>query len=435
VTCRTGGAVAVGRTATTLMASTIGTSVMGFAFWIIVARWFPAEVVGRASALIASMTLIASVAQLNLVNLFVRFLPTAGGKTMRWVAAGFTAVPITAGLLGIVFLGLRLDGGLAGGGWGFATLFVAAAALAAVSLVADGVVTSLGRAHWVPLKNLGAHAVKLGLAVLLGVVGLTATYHWLFLTWVVPIAISVALVVAAALRLAHTRRGTPQTSQVRRREVASFVGAEYVTGILANVVTYVPPVLVAQALGAEHTAYFYVPWTMGVGATALLWNIVTSFVVTASSDPSQAPQALRRAVRLGAVISASGALVLVLGAKPLLSFVGAGYVQGAGVLGLVAASLPFTAVLLLYSAFCVMRRRVWPLAALQAGAVFVLMGMSWWGMPLWGANAPGLAYLVAQAGFALLVLPRVVRTYRETVQRREEWLPVSAPAAALAEPA
>jgi len=428
LTPRAGGAVAVGRTATTLMASTIATSVMGFAFWIVVARWFPAEVVGRASALIASMTLIASVAQLNLVHLFARYLPMAGGKTARWVTGGFIAVGATAGFLGSAFLGLGLDGGLAGAGWGWAALFVASAALAAVSFVADGVITSLGRAHWVPLKNVGTHAAKLGLAVLLGVVGLTASYRSLFLAWMVPITIAVTLVVAAALRLARTRRGTPQTTPVRRREVASFVGAEYVNGILGNVVTYLPPVLVAHVLGAEHSAYFYVPWTMGVGATALLWNIVTSFVVAASSDPRQAPQALKRAIRLGAVISVPGAIVLVLGAKPLLSLLGAGYAQGAVVLSLVGASLPFTAVLLLYSAFCVMRKRVWPLVAVQTGAVVVLIGMSWWGMPLWGATASGLAYFVGQAGFTLLVLPRVIRIYRETVRHREDWVRASGPA-------
>lgn len=424
---RADGAAAVGRTATTLMASTIATSVMGFAFWIVVARWFPAEVVGRASALIAAMTLIASVAQLNLVHLFARFLPAAGGKTTRWVTGGFIAVGASAGVLGAAFLGLRLDGGLAGASWGGA-LFVASAALAAVSFVADGVITSLGRAHWVPLKNVGTHAAKLGLAVLLGVVGLTASYRSLFLAWMVPITISVTLVVAAALRVARTRQSTPQTTPVRRREVASFVGAEYVNGILGNVVTYVPPVLVARVLGAEHSAYFYVPWTMGVGATALLWNIVTSFVVTASSEPKQAPQALKHAIRLGAVISVPGAIVLVLGAKPLLSLLGAGYAQGAIVLSLVGASLPFTAVLLLYSAFCVMRKRVWPLVAVQTGAVVVLMGMSWWGMPLWGATASGLAYLVGQVGLTLLVLPRVIRSYRETVRRREDWVRADSPA-------
>lgn len=429
VAARPHGGVVVGRTAVTLMASTIASSVMGFTFWIVVARWFPVEVVGRASALIASMTLIASVAQINLVHFFARFLPTAGGKTARWITLGFAAVAVTAGVLASAFLVLRLDGGLAGADWGFASLFVASAALATVSYVADGVVTSLGRAHWVPLKNVGTHGVKLGLAVILGIFGLTASYRSLFLTWVVPIAISVTIVVAAALRLAHTRRGQPQTTPVRRRELASFVGAEYVNGILGNVVIYVPPVLVAYVLGVERSAYFYVPWTMGVGATALLWNIVTSFVVTASSDPSQAPQALRRTVRLGAVIAVPGALVLGLGAKHLVSLVGPGYAHGAGVLSLVGFALPFTAVLLLYSAFCVMRRRVWPLVAVQAASVFVLVGMSWWGMPQWGVSAPGLAYLVGQAGLALLVLPRVIRRYREIVQSREDWVRVPGPAA------
>src|SRR5689334_20657750 len=77
------------RNAYSLVGSTLATSLLGVAFWVIAARRFTAVEVGVDSALISTMTFLANVAQLNLTNGFNRFVPTAGHRTRRLVAVGY----------------------------------------------------------------------------------------------------------------------------------------------------------------------------------------------------------------------------------------------------------------------------------------------------------------------------------------------------------
>ena len=54
------------------------TSTVGYSHILTAQYLQPPSVVGRASAVIAALTLLAMIAQLNLTNVFVRLLPAAG---------------------------------------------------------------------------------------------------------------------------------------------------------------------------------------------------------------------------------------------------------------------------------------------------------------------------------------------------------------------
>src|SRR5688572_30893849 len=59
------------------------TAVLGMGFWVLAARRFSVEEVGVSSALVASLALLSTIAQLNLSSILARFLPTAGQQTGR----------------------------------------------------------------------------------------------------------------------------------------------------------------------------------------------------------------------------------------------------------------------------------------------------------------------------------------------------------------
>jgi O-antigen/teichoic acid export membrane protein len=408
------------------MVSTVASAALGFGFWVVAARLFPADVVGRASALVASVTLLAGLAQLNLVSLFARFLPGAGSGARRLVGGGAGASVAMAVLLSAGYLGLGFGRGLVGDGTLWWVAFTVAVAASGLYFIVDGVLTPLGRATWVPVKNVLTAGGKLALLAMLALVAPAALATGMLAAWMVPVTVSV--VVAGGLilfRLTGRPTDRPAGPVAPRREIASFVSAEYVNGIVANAVAFVPPVLVAHALGTTVSAYFYIPWIIGVAATTLLWNVVTSFVVAASEDGAAARVHLGRAVRLGLAVLVPGTVTLVVAAEPLLGVLGPEYAaQGATALRLIGASLPFTGVLMLYAAFCVMNKRMWTLTALQgAGAAVVLVGGSL-GLERLGGTAPALAYLVGQALVALAVLPAVLRTWRAvgTGERRPAWV-------------
>ena len=108
-----------------------------------------------------------------------------------------------------------------------------------------------------------------------------------------------------------------------------------------------------------------------------------------------------------------GALLLIVAAHPLLAVVGPEYArQGATSLRLVGLALPFTAVILLYAAFCVMDKRMWRLTAFQFAGAVLFLGLGWSGLVHYGMTAAALAYLVAQVMVAVAVAPAVIRRYR-----------------------
>src|ERR671937_1071 len=92
------------RGAYSLIANTLLTSAIGLVFWVVAARLFSSSTVGRDSALVAAMVTLSSVAQLNLGNALVRFLPAAGRHTRSAVLAAYGLSAAVAAALGVAFV-------------------------------------------------------------------------------------------------------------------------------------------------------------------------------------------------------------------------------------------------------------------------------------------------------------------------------------------
>jgi O-antigen/teichoic acid export membrane protein len=409
---------AVVRNASALMISTIASSAIGFLFWVVAARWFPASTVGQGSAMVSSMTFLAAIAQLNLASLYARFVPTAGGRTLPLVLSGAGAAALMAILATVGYLVLVPGGAVVGPGWWAGLFFGTAVVASALTFISDGALTALGRATWVPVKNVATSAGKLALVCALGIAGLTAQGIGLLAAWTVPVVVSILVIgylIVRKLAPAHAEATASLQTPLHRGEVARFVTAEYVNSLVSNTVAFVPPVLVALVLGATQGAYFYIPWLVGVAGTTLLWNVVTSFVVAASSHDGASHHHLTHSIRLGALVSGAGAVILIAFADPLLGLLGAGYAEhGATSLRLIGAALPCTAVILLFAAFTLMDKRVWGLTAIQLTGLVLFFVGSWLSLPRLGITGPALAYLVSQAFLAVVLLPRVIRRYRRS---------------------
>jgi len=409
------GAAPLVRTAAALMTSTVAASAFGFVFWVAAARWFPAEAVGTVSAAVSALTLLAAIAQLNLTSMFARFVPGAGHRTRRLVLGGFGASAAMGVLLAAGFLavGPRLDA-LDGLGWD--AVFVVAVVAASLLFIQDAVLAALGRAGSVPVKNTVAAAGRLALLPVFAALG---GGPGLLLAWVLPGLATMLLINWWILtRLARRRREAPQpvadAGTGRGREVTSFVAAEYVNGVITNMISFLPPVLVSAVLGPAQGAYFYLPWTIGVGITTLLWNVVTSFVVSASAGAAEARAHVRRAGALVLAVVVPATAVLTLAARPLLSVVGPEYAaNGAGLLRVIGLSVPFTAVVLMVTAFAVMEKRMWRMVAVQAVLAAVCLGGGWLALVrAQSAMGPAWSLVIAQAAMALVLLPGLVRRIR-----------------------
>ncbi|GAA4954468.1 hypothetical protein GCM10023238_21320 [Streptomyces heliomycini] len=122
------------------------------------ARCYSEDAVGRGSAAIAAMRLLAGITATTMIGAVVRFVPRAGRGTGRLVWGVYLASSVVVTLAAGVFL-LTLDR------WGpsyaplgtplTGALFVAACVAWALLTLQDGVLTGLRKAEWVPGRERG----------------------------------------------------------------------------------------------------------------------------------------------------------------------------------------------------------------------------------------------------------------------------------------
>lgn len=398
----------VGWDAVALMGATVAGAGMSLAFWVVAARLYPASVVGRAAAQSSTLNLLAGVAQLNLMNVLLRFLPVSGRRTSTVLGSSYGAIAGAAIALGLVAGVLDISG--VGSTIGTFSVIVAVVVFA-LFVVEDGVLTALGRAREVPLTKIAAAGAKLILLVLLvGTGGSTAVLvAWTVPTFVVAVAVTVAVFVRA--RRVSAEGAEPALPPAGR--LGSFVAAEYLNNTFSNVVVFLPPVLVLHLLTATDSAYFNIPWLVVITTQTLLWNIVMSLVAESARSPRLLAAHFRRILSIGTLVVVGAPIVIICAGPTALGFQGPGYAEsGTGLLVLLALSLPLTGVVVFYGAICLIETRMWHLVVLNAASAVALTLASTALLPSMGIVSVGWAYLAIQAGAALVAAVALVRRSR-----------------------
>ena len=411
---RGSGLTGVFRDAPALVLSSGLTAVLTLGFWAAAGHLHDTATIGRASAEISAITLVAGIAQLNLLGVFLRFLPAAGHLARRFLLAGYVAILIAAVTGGCIFLATGLDQGFGGPGAILGrTALVAAIAAQALFIVQDGVLTALGKATWVPAENLVAAAARFGLLLLpvtaVGQLGIPAA-------WFIPVLAAVAAVSVLVFRklAVELRNGAAGPSALPDRgDIARFIFAEYVNSLFMNAATFAPPLLVLHLVNPSAAAYFNLPWLIVMTMQTLLWNVVMPFIAQSSRLPDTARRLGRQTVAVGLLLVFVATPVLVVAAPLVLGLQGEGFAAaGAPLLRILALGIPFSAVMVLYSAIAVVRRRIWPMAGINAAAGMLFFGGLLWALPRYGIVGGGLVYLVVQVVLAAAVVAPIVRWFR-----------------------
>lgn len=307
-----------------LMISTGAGGVIGVAFWAAAAHLYNAVAVGRASAEVSAMSLLAAFAELDVPQLFTRFLPEAGSRTGRFVWIGYVGTCALGILLAIGFVWLGFGEKILPSGGQQAVVFVVAVGLWVIFRMQDAVLVGLRAAVWVPVENVAFACAKLMLLFVFVSMGAAG----IFFGWTLPVIVAILLVNAflfGRLIPRHENRGGSTSSLPGRRQLVGLVVMESVAGHVSLIVQSLIPLIMVDRLGARTGAYFYIPWLVSTTLSALLWNISTSYVVEARFEPHRARVLLRRSVGLGLVILIPCAVVLVAGAPLVMRLFAPGY--------------------------------------------------------------------------------------------------------------
>jgi O-antigen/teichoic acid export membrane protein len=399
-----------------LVANTIGTSVIGLAYWAAAAHLYSPEALGEAAALVSALMLVATLSQLNLSSTLIRFLPEMGsnsaGRLINFSYLASTATAL-AGSMIFVTVAPRVSSQ-----WHFVGDSTFAVAIFAVSVVVweiftlqDAALVGLQRAGAVPIENVIYSLAKL--ALLVAAAKLLGSTDILF-SWIIPL---IFLIPAMNWLIFHRclkqRRTYDMGPGLRVRQLARFASVDYVGALCGQVTANVLPLLVISVLGPAAAGSFYIASLINSGAATVGTNFSTGLLVEGAATPERLPEITRGALKRCVMIMGPATIVMVFGARLILRVYGGSYLAQTVVLFqlLALALLPICVEAI---AFSLDRAAGKPIrSTLSQLAIAVLtLGGSWLLFGRLGINAVGVACLGADTLVALVRFPTVLAVLR-----------------------
>lgn len=406
-----------------LMGTTIVTSVLGFVYWWVVARSFPTQSVGAASAALAALTLLSTIGVFGFGTMLIGELTRCPERvrsllpTTLWLACALSAA------LAVVFVILARWSG-SGLSHSFsspvvAALFVVGVAMAAALLVFDEAAIGLRIAHVQLYRNAVFSAAKLVLVLALGAFAVLRDDVGLLLTWLLGLVISTVVILPVT-----RRRGIPLMGPLRRSAV-SGVGKLAVDHNVLNLAITIPrmagPVVVAATLPGAPTAAFYAAWMVAGFLYLVPTHLSTALYAVAAGDVKALRDRLRTAMFACAAVGCVLVPSVVWFAEPIMRSFGNDYARlASGCLAWLALQYGLQVVKQMYVAVtrvqgCIrLAGRVAGLACVaELTAVFL------------GARSGSLTTAAAAVGVVLAVecvvmAPRVVTAMRFSVESQEQ---------------
>ena len=389
-----------------LVMTNLATGLLGFAFWIVVARFYPPEDVGLASALIAATGLVASLSSLGLGDAVVRFLPHSDKDANSMINTVFTLGALTSMAGAVIFvIGL--------GFWSPALLFIrqnliylAAFVLFTitfnVSFLMDRTFVAERRAGFVVTKNLIFGLLKLPLPILLAVFFRS---FGIFASW--GMSLGVAFLLSMFLFLPRVQPGYRAFFAISRKVVNNIVHfslANYVADLLWGVPSLVLPIMVVNLLGAEPTAYFYIAWLIGSVPGMIAGAASTSLFAEGSHDEERLGLHIWRSLKMIFLILVPAVILILAIADKLLLLFGGAYSESATTLvRIVAISTVPMSMNVVYLAKLRVEKNLKAILGLTALAAPITLGLAYLLLPRMGINGGGIAWLATQGIIALVV--------------------------------
>ena len=398
------------RTGYALVGNTIGTTVVGFIFWVIAAHLYNPEALGRCSALVSALIVVSFLAQLDLQTTLARFLPQAGRSAGRFIAYSYGVSSVAAVALGVAFVTvlprlnshwqfLRTSGPLG-------LIFVAAVVVWGIFALEDAALTGLHRAVVVPVENSIYGVVKL--LLLLGLASILASTG-IFIAWLVPLLVIVPAVNWLIFRRYVRVREPAAASTLRAREVIHFAAIDYVGMLFSECYGYVLPLLVLSILGPAANGSFFIAWTIASGLELVAFNFGTSLLVEGVRAPNRLAELTRGVLIRCALVTISGSAVLALGRNLILRIFGPTYDNASVLLVLLGvASIPYSVIIVAF-ALDRIERRVGRATVTQMALAVLTLGSSLLLIRKLGIDGIGLAWLGTSSIVAAARFPTIAR--------------------------
>ncbi len=390
-----------------LMGASVFSSLIGFVFWLVAARFYPDEAVGLTSALISAMGLAVSFSKLGLELGLVRFLKRHSEDPKAIINTVFTVGLLASVAAALIFVaGLDL--------WSPALLFIRETPLYLFAFVFFCAVSSLNnlsdhsiiasrRSGFVVASGLIFGILKVILAIALATF---LTSFSIFASW--GIGMTAAVIISIFVLLPIAQRGYRFAVTIKKKILGDMLGysfANYISMLLWGTPALIFPLMVVNLLGAEANAYFYIGWAVSNVIVMIPQSVTTSLLAEGSYDETNLKTHILRSLKIIFLLLVPAVVAVLLLADKLLWLFGTQYSASATELVriMTLAVLPL-AVNILYLNIKRVQKDLKMIVGMPAFIAVISIVLALILLPQIGFNGVGIAWLAAHACCAVVIV-------------------------------
>ena len=234
------------------------------------------------------------------------------------------------------------------------------------------------------------------------------------MSWALATAVIVLVVSAYLMRVLRPAAVTaPAQEEIRPRNIARFVSADWAGGLCTDAVEFGLPLIVLVVLGPDSAATYGMAWAIAYGLYLVTHGMSQSMVAHVSASPEGLRAAVRTMVGKALTLIVPGVVVIVPGAGLILSIFGPHYAEtGTTLLALCALSAVPNVVVVAAVASARVRQRRAMIFAVPASVAAIVISLALTLMPRFGLTGVGIALLVGESVVAAAILLYALRSGR-----------------------
>jgi len=389
-----------------LMLNTAIMALMGFFFWMIVARFYSEAEVGYSSAIISALNLLAIISLAGLNTSLIRFLPRSD-KPQELINTSYTLSSLISLMIaGIFIAGLSL--------WSpsldfikqnpiFTLAFTTFTLLWTLSRMLGATFIARRHAGFVLSKNTIQSTLKIPFAILL--VSLFHTFG-VVASWGIANAIALTISIFLFLpRVQNNYKPVPAFNLNLIKDMWRYSAGNYLSNLLSGSLKFILPLMVVNLLGARQNAYFYVAWMIAGLLSAIPATISQSLFAEGSHFEDKLRKNAMKSLKLTFLLLVPAVMVIILAGKWLLLAFGQGYSLNAiSLLWILSLSSFPLAVNRIYSSILRVKGRLKELIAIWVFIAVSVFLSSYLLMPAFGIMGIGYVWFGAHAVAAIYIL-------------------------------
>jgi len=386
-----------------LMMTNLLNLILGFFFWIVVARYYSPDEVGTTSAILSSMSLISMISTLGFQTAFIFYLPRDRINASRIINSCITSSIAASLVFSFVFiLGLNIWAPVLKSIFNdlkFVILFVTVTIVTTISGHISSAFIAGRRSSFHMTKETLFGFFKILPLQMLSVFGAIG----IFMAWGIGVMISVAI---GFFFLSVVWKGYLPALMLDPiiKNMAGYSIGNYLAEIFYTLPRLVLPIMIVNLVSAESTGFFYIAMMIG----GLLYGIpqsISNSLLAESSDGGELWHKVKKSIKLNAVILFPGVIFFVFFGKFVLNIFNPLYAENASItlLILTIASLPVS-INTLFTAVRNVQKRVSSVVKINAGIAVLTLAFAFPLSRSSGIEGAAFAFLAANSLAAIVVI-------------------------------